>query len=354
MGGVRRHNAELLPRLARLLDDNGGALAILEGRTPIAFELPSTVVRIASHVRARPPILRALSESRALRHASSAARERGLPFDVVHTAHFPAPRGLKTPLTITVHDLRNLDAAHASMSRRVVANPLIARDLQRASCIFTVSATVASEIQRRFSIPAERTIVVGNGVDHLVPLARTVANDAPLVCIGHVEPRKNIELVIRALAADKALPRLEIHGAAKGGEGERLLALAKSLGVESRVRFAGPFDDVDLPAIYARAACVVMPSIVEGFGIVALEAQRARVPVCISRAGALPEVAGQDAPSFAADDANECVRAVHTALSTNSAVIERAARRADTFTWDACATRWFEALCTFESWRAKN
>lgn len=351
MGGVRRHNAELLPRLARLLDENGGALAILEGRTPIAFELPTSVTRIASSVRARPPILRSLAESRALRGALQDARDEGRPFDIVHTAHFPAPRSLKTPLTITVHDLRHLAAAHASMSRRALASPLIGAALKHAACIFTVSATIARQIQQRFDIASERTVVIGNGVDHLVPLARTVASDAPLVCIGHVEPRKNIELAIRALAADPSLPRLEIHGAAKGGEGERLLALAKSLGVDARVRFAGPFDDVDLPAIYARAACVVLPSTVEGFGIVALEAQRARVPLCIARAGALPEVAGPNAPSFDVDDALECARAIRTAMNASPTSIEAAAHRADAFTWDACASRWFEALCAFESWR---
>jgi len=354
MGGVRRHNAELLPRLARLLDESGGSLAILEGRTPIDFELPPTVVRIASNVPARPPILRSLPESRELRRVLDGARERGTPYDIVHTAHFPAPHGLKTPLTVTVHDLRHLDSTHASMPRRIVANPLIAAALKGAARIFTVSATVASEIQERFAIPAERTIVVGNGVDHLAPLTRSVGFDAPLVCVGHVEPRKNIELVLRALAADATLPRLVIHGAAKGGEGERLLALAKSLGVEARVRFAGPFDDVDLPEIYARAACVVLPSIVEGFGIVALEAQRARVPVCVARAGALLEVAGADTPSFAPGDALECARAVHAALSSSAAVLERAALRADTFTWDACARRWFDGLGTFESWRTSS
>lgn len=345
MGGVRRHNAELLPRLARLLDERSGALAVLEGRDRIAFDLPNSVERIESNVPAQPPLLRAVLETRALRRALESARARGTPYDLVHSAHFPAPRDLGVPMTITVHDLRRLEEPHVAVARRLVASRLISTALRRTRRVLAVSETVACAIRERFDIEANRVVVIGNGSDHFTPLERVGPRDrAPLVCIGHIEPRKNLEIVLRALAADPSLPELELHGAGKGGEENRLRVLATELGLSARVRFVGPFDERDLPALYARAACVVLPSRIEGFGIVALEAQRARVPLAIARAGALPEVAGPTCPSFAPDDAHECARSVHAAMAQSSGALEAAARRAETFTWDRSARTWFDAI----------
>ena len=58
MGGVRRHNAELLPRAARLLEEEGGGLAILQGTDPILFELPESVERIQALVPPRRATVR--------------------------------------------------------------------------------------------------------------------------------------------------------------------------------------------------------------------------------------------------------------------------------------------------------
>ena len=109
--------------------------------------------------------------------------------------------------------------------------------------------------------------------------------------------------------------------------------------------FAGPFADADLPAIHARAACVCLPSTIEGFGIGAIEAQRAGTPLVIARTPALVETAGDATPAFAPDDPAELVNAIRIARASSPVELARAARRADTFTWDAAARRWFEALC---------
>ena len=215
MGGVRRHNAELLPRAAALLEARGGKLAVLEGRERIAFELPASIERIAGGVPARPVLLRALLESRAL------ARVRG--FDLVHTGHLPAPRGLRVPFTLTLHDLRHVEAG-SFFGRRALADAL-----RRARGVFTVSESVRSELVARFGADPERVSVVPNAGDHFEPLPRAAGADARLLCLGHLEPRKNQELVLRALALDPKLPGVDFAGAAKGSERERLEALARDL-----------------------------------------------------------------------------------------------------------------------------
>ncbi len=342
MGGVRRHNQELLPRVAKLLAADGGSLTILEGRAGLAFELDSSIRRVRSSVPASPAIARAMVERAALEREIAAARSRGEPYDLVHTAHLPAPRELSLPYSLTLHDLRNLEPS-ASFARRLASERVVRRAVRDAAVVITVSETVGAALVQRFDLDPARAFVVPNAADHFEPLARTTRDDAPLLHVGHVEPRKNLELVIRALALDPRLPRFVAVGAEKDREAERLRKLAAELGVGARVQFEGAFEERELASLYAGAACVVLPSRVEGFGIAALEAARARVPLAVARAGALVEVAGANTPNFAPDDPAECARAIRAALAISHDELERAAERAARFRWDDSAARWLAA-----------
>jgi len=317
-GGVRRHNAALLPRAAALLEARGGRLAVLEGRERIAFALPASVERIAGDIPPRPVFLRALRESRAL------ARVRG--FDLVHTGHLPAPRGLAVPFTITLHDLRHVEAG------RLLARAALRDALRRARGVFTVSQSVRAELVARFGADPGRVRVVPNAADHFEPLPREAGKDARILCLGHLEPRKNQELLLRALALDPSLPGADFAGAAKGRERERLEALARELGLGARARFLGPFEDAQLPALYARAAAAVFPARLEGFGIGPLEALRARCPLAVSKIPAHLEVAGGAVASFAPDDPRACAAAIRAALAAPARC--EAGKR---YSWDASA-----------------
>lgn len=346
MGGVRRHNQELLPRAAKLLEAAGGGLALLVGRDGVARELSEALECLASDVPSGPPLARAAREGAALRRVLEEARQRGRPIDLVHTAHLPAPRALGTPFTLTLHDLRALALAHTPFSRRFFARSVIGAAVKAARAVFTVSETVRAEVEARFR-PA-RVFVVPNAGDHLPILPRTAAPGAALLHVGHLEPRKNLALLLAALAADPGLPDLELAGAAKGDEEARLRARAEELGLGARVRFLGPVPDHALPELYARCAAVVIPSLLEGFGIGVLEAQRARAPLAIADAGALPEVAGPSAPRFAPDDPAACARALRAALASDAATLEAAAAHAAGYRWDTSARALVDAwsACT--------
>lgn len=339
--GVRRHNQELLPRAARLLAAGGGGLALLAGREGVSFELPPPLETLASDVPSGPPLVRALHEGRALRRALAEAAARATPFDLVHTAHLPAPRGLPLPMTLTLHDLRALALEHTPFSRRFVARSVIGAAVRSARLVVTVSETVGALVQSFFR-PRELRVVPNAG-DHFVPLPRQARPGAPLLAVGHLEPRKNLELVLRALALDPGLPPLELAGAARAGEAERLAALAAELGLGARVRFLGPVSDEELVRLHACAAAVVIPSRLEGFGIGVLEAQLAHAPLAIAGVGALPEVAGADVPSFAPDDAAGCAAALRAALAQPVERLAAHAERAARFRWDASAALLVEA-----------
>ena len=347
MGGVRRHNQELLPRAARLLAARGGSLSVLSGRQGIAFALPEVQV-LAGRAPSRPLAVRAALESSAVREAVAQAAERGRPFDLVHTAHLPTPSNCPLPLTVTIHDVRGLDAEVTALPRRLLARTALGRAKRDARLFFTVSAAIAAELVERLRIPAERIVVCGNGGDHLRPLPRQPAANAfestSILAIGHVEPRKNLGVLLHALALDPTLPPLEVHGAAKGDELERLQALSSKLDITTRVSWCGPYAEADLPSLLARAAAVCVPSLVEGFSLVALEAQLAQAPLAVANIAALRETAPQ-APCFDPQDAQACAQALHAALQQSAVERETAAVHAAGHTWDACAERLVEGWC---------
>lgn len=350
VGGVRRHAAELLPRAARLLAEGGGALHVLEGARPIAFSLPASIERLASRVPYQPAWRRSLAEGPALRRALASARRAGRPFDLVHSAHLPVPRLGDAPLALTLHDLRALDPRLSGPLRRRVAGRLLRAAVARATLLITVSETVRRELLARYG--ARRVHVVPNAADHLprLPDGRfptgVERRGGPLLHVGHLEPRKNLGLLIEALAKDPSLPDLQLAGRAKGDEERRLRALAHRLDVSARVHFLGEVPDASLPELYARAACAVFPSRLEGFGIGALEAQWCGVPLAVARAAVHDEVLGEEVVQFAEHDAGEAARAIRTALAIDDVRLRRGVQRAARFGWDQSAERLVAA------WRA--
>ncbi|MFT4539641.1 MAG: glycosyltransferase involved in cell wall biosynthesis [Planctomycetota bacterium] len=341
MGGVRRHNAQLLPRVAQALRAGGGELCILAPSEGLPFAVPEARIEAGS-VHATSPIRRAMGEGRALRQLLDEAKQAGNPFDWVHTAHFPVPRGLGR-MSVTIHDLRSLTLEHTPLSRRLMSRGILGSAFTRAELVFTVSEDVRSQLQQVFRVQPHKIRCLPNAADHISVLPRCDRPDSPLLHVGHLEPRKNLELLLEALALDTGLPQLVLAGADKPGEGARLLRRAHELGIEDRVEWIGSFDDADLPALYSRAACVVIPSRLEGFCIPVLEAQRAGVPVAVARAGALLETAGSDTPSFDPDSPAECVAAIRQALDYPAAALENAALRASKTSWQTSADAWVSA-----------
>lgn len=307
-GGVRRHNAELLPRAARLLAEVGGSLSVLVGREGLSLELPPHITRVPSSIPAQPVWARAWAERAFLRSPSAQA------FDLVHTAHLPTPAGGSRPFTWLIHDLRKLDARFSSAPTRWLARRMLAQALREARAIATVSAAMRDELCQQLEIDTARVQVVPNAVDHLAVLPRQLEPDAPMIHIGHLEPRKNFDLLLAALHSDPHLPRLEWHGSAKRGSEQAFQARVQSLGLEQRARFCGPYQERQLPELLSRAAVAVFPAWLEGFGIGVLEAIQADCPVAVSDIAVHRQWVDNPAQRFAPDDAQACARAIHSAM----------------------------------------
>ena len=165
--------------------------------------------------------------------------------------------------------------------------------------------------------PEERVRVTPPGVDlERFAGAAADAGDGQLILSpGRLVWEKGHQDVIRAVAAlrqgmvpgaDPALrPSLLIVG--KGPERNRLLRYASELGVADAVEVRAFVPYEEMPALYARARCMVLASLPqwhweEQFGMVLAEAMAASVPVIASASGAIPEVVGAGVPQFTPGD----------------------------------------------------
>jgi AbrB family looped-hinge helix DNA binding protein len=122
-----------------------------------------------------------------------------------------------------------------------------------------------------------------------------VPRDGYLLFVGTLEPRKNLGVLLDAYAilleTRTAVPTLVIVGRTTPEAGSWLARIAEPP-LAGRVRVLGYISDAERENVYAGARVLILPSLDEGFGLPALEAMSAGVPVVASSRGALPEVVG--------------------------------------------------------------
>lgn len=153
-------------------------------------------------------------------------------------------------------------------------------------------AAVSADLRARFRLPAERCVVIPNGVA-VPPLAVRdpgVARAGLVIgWVGRLVPIKSLTTLLEALAllpASLAATRLLLVG--DGPERAALVALAARLGIAGRVEFAGFVDD---PArSLARMDVFALPSLHEGLPVALLEAMAAGLPCVAAAVGGIPEV----------------------------------------------------------------
>jgi glycosyltransferase involved in cell wall biosynthesis len=155
--------------------------------------------------------------------------------------------------------------------------------------------------------------VVPNGVELPPPAAPPAIDGDPgyLLHVGHLEARKNLAVVLHALAQLPAAqrPRLRLVGA-DAGAGSGLRREVHRFGLAAWVEFLGCLDDAAVARLLAAARAVVVPSVHEGFGLPALEALAHGRPVLVAEAGALPEVVGTEGVVLPPHDARAWALAI--------------------------------------------
>jgi glycosyltransferase involved in cell wall biosynthesis len=208
------------------------------------------------------------------------------------------------PFVVTVHDTTlERDAGFAGgRLLHAAARTGTSLVLRRAAAMTAPSRASLAEITRRYPAAPHPT-VVPNGVDvapfaTVLPAAVAAARERYqlprtfVLTVGAHRPHKNHEVLVRALAALPGHVCLVIVGSADRRFPDPLPGLISALGLQARVRLVPEVAEQDLPAVYRAASVFAFPSLSEGYGLPALEAMAAGVPVVMSDIPVLAEVAG--------------------------------------------------------------
>lgn len=164
-----------------------------------------------------------------------------------------------------------------------------------------------------------------------------------LLFVGTLEPRKNVDGLLRAYAMLPPSLRGEYPLVLAGASGwgvEGLWRRAEELGVAETLRPIGYVRDDTLPLLYAAAALFVWPTFYEGFGLPPLECMACGTPVITSNVASLPEVVGDAARLVDPADDEAIADAIRALIEHPDAATAMAARgraRAEAFSWRRCA-----------------
>jgi glycogen(starch) synthase len=222
--------------------------------------------------------------------------------------------------------------------------------------VLVCSAYMRWEVTRLLELPAGRVDVVPNGVDNTrwratpraVAAARSrFAGDGPLLgYAGRLVYEKGVQDLVAALPELRDRhPGLRVVIAGDGPYRAELQEEARRLKLHRAVRFTGFLGEGELPAALAATDAVVVPSIYEPFGMVALEAASAGAPLAVASTGGLAEIVepGVTGVTFPAKNPPGLAAAVSTLLA-DEVFARRVARRAremvvERYTWATIAER---------------
>jgi glycosyltransferase involved in cell wall biosynthesis len=269
--------------------------------------------------------------------------------DVTFIPSHVLPLALGLRSVVTIHDVGHRYEPRAySRAARWYLEATTRYAARRASRLIAVSQSTAADLTRFYGVPGGRIAVVHSGVDaRMRPqdpskvaevLQRLEIGGAYFLYVGRNHPRKNLTMLRRAF--DDARRR----------------------GLEAELILAGPGHDTasagsatvlpyvaadDLPALYAGAIALTLPSRFEGFGFPALEAMACGTAVIASTAGALPEIVGTAGILLSPDDAGAWSQAM-LELASDSALQRRliasGRARSTEFTWSNAANKTWRVL----------
>lgn len=259
--------------------------------------------------------------------------------DIVHV-HEPLVPSVSLIATLRA-EVPVVATFHASADRSLgyaAARPVLSRVARKLSARIAVSDAALALIRGYFP---DGYVTIPNGADltRFQPGPERQESGRTIVFVGRLEPRKGLEVLLRACARLGAESEVVVVGS--GPEEGRCRTLARRAGLN--VRFLGRVTSDELPAVLAGADVFCSPALgAESFGIVLIEAMAAGAPVVCSDLPGYRSAAGDAARYVAPGDDRALAEALSTVLGDPAAArtmrargIERAAR----FDWSHLVPR---------------
>ncbi len=249
-------------------------------------------------------------------HMSSAMSSPEFDLLLFPTVYSYVPVFSRAKKMVMIHDVIAESYSHLtlpSQKARLLWNAKVALGRWQADAVITVSEYSRRGILKHFKIPAERVFVVGEASD---PVFRLIENPAPTACltslslqgndrkvvyVGGFSPHKNLEALVAAfgrIVSQEAFSdvRLVMVGQYEKEVFHSYFGTIKrqvgELGIEKQVVFTGYLSDEDLVVLLNLSTVLVLPSLMEGFGLPAIEAAACGCPVIATTESPLPKLLG--------------------------------------------------------------
>ncbi len=256
---------------------------------------------------------------------------------------------LGVPLVATIHATeRGRHGGHVPPGMPAAINAIEWWLTYQAREVIACSKFMVREVVNGFELPLEKVHLVPNGVDpklwKLDP-AGAPAREQLVVAWGRVQYEKGFQVLVRAMSDLRSrVPGARCIIAGRGSYLSELQSQIDMEGVTDIVQLAGFVPDDELRRTLQRAGCVIIPSLYEPFGIVALEGMAAGAPTIVARTGGLAEIVeGTEAgllfePGNHHELADRIERVLVDAELADTMPLRAAQLIDDKYTWDAIST----------------
>jgi glycosyltransferase involved in cell wall biosynthesis len=348
-GGIGRYVTELIPAL--LSSEPSMSLSVFtSSKAPADFREAAWAGEVEWSVLPKGPDSHWNVHETLLALPVLARRRR---LDVLHSPANVGPVVLPGVANVlTLHDLIWLrEPELVGMSARArTSTRLLARAAARAADrVITGAEVAAADLTATFGVPRAKIDVVPHAAraPHVAPAPEDgvrkrlgLGSRRVVLSVGQRRPYKNLESLVRALAAVDDQDVALVLAGAPGPSDAPIEALGAELGVADRVILCSWLEEEDLEALYALATCVMQPSLIEGFGLPVLEAMVRGAPVGCSDRSTLGEIAGDAALTFDPGDQAAITQAMRRLLgdaALRDDLARRGAARASGYTWERTA-----------------
>lgn len=383
--GVGRYIRNLVKHLWILDHENEYVLfALSKDYESIKYKVLSSKYTKWSVVRAD---IRWHTMEEQLKFPSILSREK---LDLMHFPYPSMPIFYNRPFVVTVHDLirYHYPTGKASTLPFPIYNLkllgykfVIAQAARKAKKIIAVSNTTKKEIIDHLGIDSNKIAVTYEGVDDKISNSKSqipnkyrntkysILNTQYFLYVGNAYPHKNLERLVEAfrllchpelvsgaqLKRDSDIRQNDMKLVFVGREDyfyKRLKEKVEGMGMEKFVKFLGEVSDEQLSILYRNALAFIIPSLMEGFGLPALEAMANRCLVLASDIPSLKETCGNGALYFNPLNIDELSEklgmvAIHTTVYGELEKLRRrGVERARLFSWQKMAK---ETLKVYES-----
>lgn len=195
----------------------------------------------------------------------------------------------RIPVVYTCHSLVAMEAGPLTREKRKMIM-YQTQLLKTANKIVVPSRSQLTKLKKMYPFCSKKTVVINHGIVLRKSKARGPRHH--LLFVGRIVPSKGIEQLLKAISLLKRQGKkvkLDLVGTGPIGYTRYLKTQSKKLGISPEIRWIGYCNQARVQKMYASHGAVIMPSLQESFGLVALEALANGIPLVSTRAGGLAE-----------------------------------------------------------------